>query len=171
MQWDKKSQVVHIEYAYNINYNNHVNTTYNNKCSRERVKGMIKQFETALATGQSLEHVRDELKRQADNVRLARHAEIDRAYHCCQLILFGITEPAGSVAGGIARGYVKKCKKAYLATKEGKEHQKLIRDLMKADDDPSKKKKKGKVNTDDTAHQKEQAQTAREPSNTDGSST
>jgi hypothetical protein len=120
--------------------------------SHERMTGMMKQFETALATGQNLDLVRDELKRQADKVCLARHAEIDRAYQCCQLILFGITEPAGSVAGGIARGYVKKCKKAYLATKEGKEHQKLIRGLMSdADDDPiTKKSKKGKVKTDDS---------------------
>ena len=161
VQWDKLSQVIHINNAYNTNYNNHVNTTYNNMCSHERMTGMIKQFETALATGQNLDLVRDELKRQADGVRLARHAEIDRAYHCCQLILFGITEPAGSVAGSIARGYVKKCKKAYLATKEGKEHQQLIRALNKADDEPSKKKKKGKVNTDDgtsTAEHEERKQ-------------
>ena len=116
---------------------------------------MIKQFETALATGQNLDLVRDELKRQADGVRLARYADIDRSYHCCQLILFGITEPAGSVAGGIARGYVKQCKKAYLATKEGKEHQKLIRALKKAEDEPITKKKKGKVRTDDTANKPE----------------
>lgn len=120
---------------------------------------MIKQFETALATGQNLDHVRDELRRQADGVRLARYAEIDRAYHCCQLILFGITEPAGSVAGSIARGYVKKCKKAYLKTKEGKEHQQLMRALSKEADDDDPILKKGKVKTND-ADQKEQAQPA-----------
>lgn len=147
VKWDKLSQVMHIHNTYNTNYNNYVNTTYNNKCSRERVKGMIKQFERALATGQSLDTVRDELRRQADNVRLARYADIDRSYHCCQLILFGITEPAGSVAGGIARGYVKKCKKDYLASKEGKEHQRLLKALKAEEDDGNKKK--GKVKTDD----------------------
>lgn len=156
MQWDKVSQVIHIYYMNNTNYNNHVNTTYNIKYSHERVKGMIKQFEKALATGQNLDTVRDELKRQADSVRLARYAEIDKAYHCCQLILFGITEPAGSVAGGIARGYVKKCKKDYYATKEGKENQRIVRELKKESDEMMK----GKVKTDDT-DQKEQAQPAR----------
>lgn len=153
VQWDKLSQVIHIEYTYSNNYNNHVNTTYNIKYSHERVKGMIKQFERALATGQNLDTVRDELKGQADRERLARYADIDRSYHCCQLILFGITEPAGSVAGSIARGYVKKCKKDYYATKEGKESQRIIREL-------TKDTQKGKVKTDDT-DQKEQAQPAR----------
>lgn len=171
VQWDKLSQVIHINNAYKTNYNNNVNTTYNIKYSHERVKGMLKQFERALATGQNLDTVRDELRRQADGVRLARYAEIDRAYNCCQLILFGITEPAGSVAGGIARGFVKQCKKDYYATKEGKEHRKLIRALNKVDDEPIKTKKKGKVNTDDPAHQKEQAQTAGEANDTDRSST
>jgi len=118
---------------------------------------MIKEFERALATGQSLDTVRDELRRQADNVRLARYADIDRAYHCCQLILFGITEPATSVAGGIARGFVKKCKKEYLASKEGKEHQRLLK-ALKAEEDGDNKTK-GKVKTND-ADQKEQAQPA-----------
>ena len=70
--------------------------------------------------------------------------------HCCQLILFGITEPAGSVAGGIARGYVKKCKKDYLASKEGKEHQRLLK-ALKAEEDGGNKKK-GKVKSDDIAN-------------------
>ena len=117
---------------------------------------MIKEFERALATGQSLDAVRDELRRQADNVRLARHADIDRAYHCCQLILFGITEPATSVAGGSARGFVKKCKKDYLASKEGKEHQRLLKALKAEEDDDNKKKG---LKTND-ADQKEQAQPA-----------
>ena len=122
---------------------------------------MIKEFERALATGQSLDTVRYHLKSKADGIRLAQYAEIDRAYNCCQLILFGITEPASSVAGGIARGYVKKCKKAYYATKEGKEHRKLIRDLMKeeADDAGEPNKTKGKVKTND-ADQEEQTQPA-----------
>jgi len=110
---------------------------------------MIKQFETALATGQKLETVRDHLKGEADKVRLARYAEIDRAYNCCQLILWGITEPAGSTAGSIARGYVRKCKKEYLATKEGKEHQKMMQALKEMVKEGSEKAEKGKVKDDD----------------------
>lgn len=114
---------------------------------------MIKEFERALATGQSLDTVRYHLKSKADGIRLAQYAEIDRAYNCCQLILFGITEPAGSVAGSIARGYVKKCKKAYYATQEGKEHQRLLK-ALKAEEDGGNKKK-GKVKTDDIANEPE----------------
>lgn len=110
---------------------------------------MIKQFETALATGQSLEAVRDHLRSEADNVRQARYAEIERAYNFCQLILFGITEPATSAAGGIARGYVRQCKKEYQATKEGKERQQIIRALKKTADDSTETTQKGKVANDD----------------------
>ena len=39
VKWDKKSQVAYLEHTYNINYNNHVNTTYNIKYSHERKKG------------------------------------------------------------------------------------------------------------------------------------
>lgn len=121
---------------------------------------MIKEFERALATGQSLDTVRYHLKSKADGIRLAQYAEIDRAYNSCQLILFGITEPAGSVAGSIARGYVKKCKKEYYATKEGKEHRKLIRDLMKAEKDDAGEPNKTKGMKTNDADQKEQAQPA-----------
>ena len=121
---------------------------------------MIKEFERALATGQSLDTVRYHLKSKADSVRLAQYAEIDRAYNSCQLILFGITEPAGSVAGSIARGYVKKCKKEYYATKEGKEHRKLIRDLNKIDKDDAGVPNKTKGMKTNDADQKEQAQPA-----------
>lgn len=121
---------------------------------------MIKEFERALATGQSLDTVRYHLKSKADGIRLAQYAEIDRAYNSCQLILFGITEPAGSVAGSIARGYVKKCKKEYYATKEGKEHRKLIRDLMKVEKTDAGEPNKTKGLKTNDADQKEQAQPA-----------
>lgn len=121
---------------------------------------MIKEFERALATGQSLDTVRYHLKSKADGIRLAQYAEIDRAYNSCQLILFGITEPAGSVAGSIARGYVKKCKKEYYATKEGKEHRKLIRDLMKVEKADAGEPNKTKGLKTNDADQKEQAQPA-----------
>ena len=121
---------------------------------------MIKEFERALATGQSLDTVRYHLKSKADGIRLAQYAEIDRAYNSCQLILFGITEPAGSVAGSIARGYVKKCKKEYYATKEGKEHRKLIRDLMKVEKADAGEPNQTKGMKMNDADQKEQAQPA-----------
>lgn len=130
---------------------------------------MIKQFETALATGQNLDHVRDELRKQADGIHLARYAEIDRSYNTCKMILFGITEPAGSITGSMARGYIKQCKKKYLETKEGKARQRMLRELMEEQTD-NEQEEKGSM-TDDTADTEEQLEITRESDDDNGSST